>query len=163
MAATPAMGPVLLSLSLSHLGCWASGLILVLGFLKLIRLLMWRQFLARAMDSFPGPPTHWLFGHTLEVVCGAMKREGWRKKMASFSSEASPVSWGPRKETLLGQGNDILGAMVSIQLCHPIFPSVYLLSWPGWGHFKVGAQAGHRLFPIVLRSKVQTKALLRAW
>ncbi|XP_043430828.1 cytochrome P450 4B1 isoform X1 [Prionailurus bengalensis] len=58
---------VLLSLNLSHLGLWASGLILVLGFLKLIRLLLRRQMLARAMDSFPGPPTHWLFGHALEI------------------------------------------------------------------------------------------------
>ncbi|GAB5575039.1 cytochrome P450 4B1 isoform X1 [Prionailurus iriomotensis] len=62
-----AMLSVLLSLNLSHLGLWASGLILVLGFLKLIRLLLRRQMLARAMDSFPGPPTHWLFGHALEV------------------------------------------------------------------------------------------------
>ncbi|XP_045712271.1 cytochrome P450 4B1-like isoform X4 [Phyllostomus hastatus] len=61
------MGSVLLSLSLSRLGLWASGLILVLGFLKLIGLLMRRQFLTRAMDSFPGPPTHWLFGNAHEI------------------------------------------------------------------------------------------------
>uniref|UniRef100_A0A8C4LNJ5 Uncharacterized protein n=1 Tax=Equus asinus TaxID=9793 RepID=A0A8C4LNJ5_EQUAS len=61
------MVPVLLPLSLSHLGLWASGLILVLGFLKLLSLLLRRQKLARAMDSFPGPPTHWLFGHALET------------------------------------------------------------------------------------------------
>uniref|UniRef100_A0A5F9C2H8 CYP4B1-like isozyme short form n=1 Tax=Oryctolagus cuniculus TaxID=9986 RepID=A0A5F9C2H8_RABIT len=52
---------------LSRLGLWASGLILILGFLKLLRLLLRRQRLARAMDSFPGPPTHWLFGHALEI------------------------------------------------------------------------------------------------
>ncbi|XP_016054825.1 PREDICTED: cytochrome P450 4B1 isoform X2 [Miniopterus natalensis] len=52
---------------LSCLGLWASGLILVLGFVKLIRLLIRRQFLVKAMDSFPGPPAHWLFGHSLEV------------------------------------------------------------------------------------------------
>ncbi|XP_058408316.1 cytochrome P450 4B1 isoform X2 [Diceros bicornis minor] len=61
------MAPVLLSLSLSRLGLWAFGLILVLGFLKLLRVLLRRQKLARAMDSFPGPPTHWLFGHALEI------------------------------------------------------------------------------------------------
>ncbi|XP_019655478.1 cytochrome P450 4B1 isoform X5 [Ailuropoda melanoleuca] len=58
---------VLLSLSVSRLGLWAAGLILVLGLLKLIRLLLRRQMLARAMDSFPGPPTHWLFGHAQEI------------------------------------------------------------------------------------------------
>ncbi|KAM6217033.1 cytochrome P450 4B1 [Rhynchocyon petersi] len=61
------MMPLLFSLSLSRLGLWAFGLILVLSFLKLARLLLRRQKLARAMDSFPGPPTHWLFGHALEI------------------------------------------------------------------------------------------------
>uniref|UniRef100_A0A8C0CMF9 Cytochrome P450 4B1 n=1 Tax=Balaenoptera musculus TaxID=9771 RepID=A0A8C0CMF9_BALMU len=61
------MVPVLLSPSLSQLSLWAFGLILVLGFLKLICLLLGRQMLARAMDSFPGPPTHWLFGHALDI------------------------------------------------------------------------------------------------
>ncbi|XP_045369652.2 cytochrome P450 4B1 isoform X2 [Camelus bactrianus] len=61
------MVTALLPLSLSRLGLWAFGLILVLGFLKLIRLLLRRQMLARAIDSFPGPPTHWLFGHALEI------------------------------------------------------------------------------------------------
>ncbi|XP_039080459.1 cytochrome P450 4B1 isoform X2 [Hyaena hyaena] len=58
---------ILLSLNFVHLSLWASGLLLVLGFLKLIRLLLRRQMLARAMDCFPGPPTHWLFGHALEI------------------------------------------------------------------------------------------------
>ena len=64
---TPAMVPVLLSLSLSHLSLWAFGLVSVLVFLKLTRLLLRRQMLARAMDRFSGPPTHWRFGHALEV------------------------------------------------------------------------------------------------
>ncbi|XP_020033593.2 cytochrome P450 4B1 [Castor canadensis] len=55
------------SLRLSHLGLWASAVILLIGFLKLLRLLLRRQKLARAMDSFPGPPTHWLFGHAYEI------------------------------------------------------------------------------------------------
>lgn len=62
-----AMLSILFSLNFVHLSLWASGLLLVLGFLKLIRLLLRRQMLARAMDCFPGPPTHWLFGHALEV------------------------------------------------------------------------------------------------
>ncbi|ELV12707.1 cytochrome P450 4B1 [Tupaia chinensis] len=56
-----------LSLNLSHLGWWASGLILVLGFIKFLPLLLRRQKLVKAMDSFPGPPTHWLYGHAHEV------------------------------------------------------------------------------------------------
>uniref|UniRef100_A0A452SNJ9 Cytochrome P450 family 4 subfamily B member 1 n=1 Tax=Ursus americanus TaxID=9643 RepID=A0A452SNJ9_URSAM len=55
------------SANVSRLGLWAAGLILVLGLLKLIHLLLRRQMLARAMESFPGPPTHWLFGHAQEI------------------------------------------------------------------------------------------------
>uniref|UniRef100_A0A2K5RM23 Cytochrome P450 family 4 subfamily B member 1 n=1 Tax=Cebus imitator TaxID=2715852 RepID=A0A2K5RM23_CEBIM len=61
------MVPSFLSLSLSRLGLWASGLILVLGFLKFICLLLQRQRSAKAMEKFVGSPTHWLFGHALEI------------------------------------------------------------------------------------------------
>ncbi|XP_024907747.1 cytochrome P450 4B1 [Pteropus alecto] len=83
------MVPVSLSVSLSCLGLWASGLILVLCFLKLICLLVRRQSLARAMDSFPGPPTHWLFGHIHEV-CGGfkeMQKTGSLDKMVSWAHQ----------------------------------------------------------------------------
>ncbi|EGV94559.1 cytochrome P450 4B1 isoform X1 [Cricetulus griseus] len=56
-----------LSPNLSRLGLWASVVILIVSALKLFSLLLRRQKLARAMDSFPGPPTHWLFGHALEI------------------------------------------------------------------------------------------------
>lgn len=90
------MGPVLFSLSLSRLGLWASGLILALGFLKLMCLLVRRQSLARAMDSFTGPPTHWLFGHALEVRSG-YKEGGVEKENSLFlfrESSAIPGSHG---------------------------------------------------------------------
>ncbi|EDL30640.1 cytochrome P450 4B1 [Mus musculus] len=56
-----------LSPSLSRLGLWASVVILMVTVLKLLSLLFRRQKLARALDSFPGPPKHWLFGHALEI------------------------------------------------------------------------------------------------
>lgn len=65
--ASLAMALSLLSPSLSRLGLWASVVILIVIVLKLLSLLVRRQKLARALDSFPGPPTHWLFGHALEV------------------------------------------------------------------------------------------------
>ncbi|KAM7098324.1 cytochrome P450 4B1 [Molossus nigricans] len=61
------MMSVLLSLSLSRLGLWTSGLILVLGFVKLIHLLMRRRLMMKAMESFPAPPSHWLYGHAFEM------------------------------------------------------------------------------------------------
>lgn len=94
MAATSAMVSTLLSLSLSCLGLWVWVLILVFGFLKFIHLLVRRQFLARAMDSFPGPPTHWLFGHALEVCGGYEEREIEKENGLFFFRESSPISWG---------------------------------------------------------------------
>ncbi|XP_016006836.2 cytochrome P450 4B1 isoform X3 [Rousettus aegyptiacus] len=76
------MVPISLSLSLSCLGWWTSGLILVLCFLKLICLLVRRQSLARAMDSFPGPPTHWFFGHAREL-----QQTGSLDKMLSWAQQ----------------------------------------------------------------------------
>ncbi|XP_021567603.1 cytochrome P450 4B1 isoform X2 [Carlito syrichta] len=87
------MVPGFLSLSLSRLGLWASGLVLVLGFFKLIHLLLRKQKLARAMDSFPGPPTHWLFGHTLEI-----QQTGSLDKVVSWAHQypcAHPLWFGP--------------------------------------------------------------------
>lgn len=110
------MASVLFSLSLSRLGLWASGLILVLGFLKFVFLLVRRQSLARAMDSFPGPPAHRLFGHALEV-CGGYKEGGVKKENnLFFFRESSPIPRKPWRDTLLGQEDDILRAMVLSQL-----------------------------------------------
>uniref|UniRef100_A0A2K5YCE3 Cytochrome P450 family 4 subfamily B member 1 n=1 Tax=Mandrillus leucophaeus TaxID=9568 RepID=A0A2K5YCE3_MANLE len=86
------MVPSFLSLRLSCLGLWASGLILVLGFLKLIRLLLRRQRLAKAMGNFPGPPTHWLFGHALEI-----QQTGSLDKVVSWAHQfpyAHPLWFG---------------------------------------------------------------------
>lgn len=86
------MMAVLLSLSLSRLGLWTSGVILVLGFFKLIHLLMRRQLMTKAMEGFPGPPTHWLYGHAHEVYGGY--EEGGLEKENSlfFFRESSPIS-----------------------------------------------------------------------
>ncbi|XP_075854218.1 cytochrome P450 4B1 isoform X2 [Microcebus murinus] len=86
------MVPGFLSPSLSRLGLWASGLILILGFLKLISLLLRRQKLARAMENFPGPPTHWLFGHALEI-----QQTGSLDKVVSWAHQfpyAHPLWFG---------------------------------------------------------------------
>lgn len=71
-----------LSPSLSRLGLWASVVLLMVIGLKLLSLLFRRQKLARAMDSFPGPPTHWLFGHALEI-----QKLGGLDKVVTWSQE----------------------------------------------------------------------------
>uniref|UniRef100_F7BIG1 Cytochrome P450 family 4 subfamily B member 1 n=1 Tax=Equus caballus TaxID=9796 RepID=F7BIG1_HORSE len=125
------MVPVLLSLSVSCLGLWASGLILVLGFLKLLSLLLRRQKLARAMDSFPGPPTHWLFGHSLEI-----QQTGSLDKVVSWAHQfpyAHPLWYGQFVGFLNIYEPDYAKAVYSRG--DPKAPDVYdfLLQWIGKG------------------------------
>ncbi|XP_036205027.1 cytochrome P450 4B1 isoform X3 [Myotis myotis] len=125
------MVPALLSLSLSRLGLWALGLILVLGFLKFIRLLVRRQFLAKAMDSFPGPPTHWLFGHALEI-----QQTGSLDKVVSWAHQfpyAHPLWFGQFLGFLNIYEPDYAKAVYSRG--DPKAPDVYnyFLQWIGKG------------------------------
>ncbi|XP_043860140.1 cytochrome P450 4B1-like [Dromiciops gliroides] len=59
-----------LSSWLPRLWLWSTALVLTLGLLQLTRMLARRQKLLRALDSFPGPPSHWLFGHAKEIQEG---------------------------------------------------------------------------------------------
>lgn len=149
--ATPAMVSVLLSLSVSRLGLWAAGLILVLGLLKLIHLLLRRQMLARAMESFPGPPTHWLFGHAQEV----RRKKGLEKEKSLLSfRESSLIPRGPWRGSLhLDRG------MMSWESRFPVsFPAGSPPSLlPSELALGVGALVAHRLLLILLRLKIQTK------
>lgn len=85
---------VLLSLSLFRLGLWASGLILVFGFFQLIHVLKKKHLMTKAMESFPRPPTHWLYGHALEVNGG--HEEGGVEKGNSlfFFQRIQPIRLG---------------------------------------------------------------------
>ncbi|XP_031825032.1 cytochrome P450 4B1-like [Sarcophilus harrisii] len=70
-----------LPVSLPTLWLWAVSLILTLGLLQLTRLLTKRQKLFQALKSFPEPPTHWLFGHAMEI-----KKEGELDKVLSWAN-----------------------------------------------------------------------------
>lgn len=55
----------------------ASLLTLVLLLLKAAQLYLRRQWLLKAVQEFPSPPSHWLFGHIQEVNgSGTGEREG---------------------------------------------------------------------------------------
>lgn len=83
---------VLLSLSLFRLGLWASGLILVLGFFRLIHLLKKKHLATKALESFPRPPTHWLYGHSLEVNGGYEEGGVEKENSLFFFRESSPFA-----------------------------------------------------------------------
>ncbi|XP_001495202.2 cytochrome P450 4B1 [Equus caballus] len=168
------MVPVLLSLSVSCLGLWASGLILVLGFLKLLSLLLRRQKLARAMDSFPGPPTHWLFGHSLEI-----QQTGSLDKVVSWAHQfpyAHPLWYGQFVGFLNIYEPDYAKAVYSRG--DPKAPDVYdfLLQWIGKGllvlhgpkwfqHRKLLTPGFHYdvLKPYVALFADSTRAMLDKW
>ncbi|XP_040833744.1 cytochrome P450 4B1 isoform X1 [Ochotona curzoniae] len=116
---------------LSRLGLWAFGLILSLVFFKLLRLLLRRQRLARALDSFPGPPTHWFFGHALEI-----QKTGSLDKVVSWTQQfpyAHPLWFGPFVGFLNIYEPDYVKAVYSRG--DPKAPDVYdfLLQWTGKG------------------------------
>ncbi|KAH0509177.1 Cytochrome P450 4B1 [Microtus ochrogaster] len=121
----------LLSPNLSRLGLWASVVILIVSVLKLFSLLVRRQKLARALDSFPGPPTHWLFGHALEI-----QKLGSLDKVVSWSQEfpyAHPLWLGQFVGFLNIYEPDYAKAVYSRG--DPKAPDVYdfLLQWIGKG------------------------------
>ncbi|XP_019483515.1 PREDICTED: cytochrome P450 4B1 [Hipposideros armiger] len=125
------MASVLFSLSLSRLGLWASGLILVLGFLKFAFLLVRRQSLARAMDNFPRPPAYRLFGHALE-----MRQTGSLDKVVSWAHQfpcAHQLWFGPFLGFLNIYDPDYAKAVYSRG--DPKAPDVYdyFLQWIGKG------------------------------
>uniref|UniRef100_A0A5F8HBT4 Cytochrome P450 4B1-like n=1 Tax=Monodelphis domestica TaxID=13616 RepID=A0A5F8HBT4_MONDO len=81
-----------LPVSFPRLWLWSIALVLALGLLQLTRLLARRQKLLRALDSFPGPPIHWLFGHAKEI-----KGEGALDKIISWANtypSAHPLWFG---------------------------------------------------------------------
>ncbi|CAH6790686.1 cytochrome P450 4B1 [Phodopus roborovskii] len=121
----------LLPPNLSRLGLWASVVILIVIALKLFSLLLRRQKLARAMDSFPGPPTHWLFGHALEI-----QKLGSLDKVVSWSQQfphAHPLWLGQFVGYLNIYEPDYAKAVYSRG--DPKAPDVYdfLLQWLGKG------------------------------
>lgn len=67
------------------------GLLLLL--LKATQLYLHRQWLLKALQQFPSPPSHWLYGHSREV--GRSRRGEWEGReglaLRSWSWEAS--SW----------------------------------------------------------------------
>ncbi|KAK7795878.1 hypothetical protein U0070_012533 [Myodes glareolus] len=120
-----------LSPNLSRLGLWTSVVILIVSVLKLFSLLVRRQKLARALDIFPGPPTHWLFGHALEI-----QKVGSLDKVVSWSQEfpyAHPLWLGQFVGYLNIYEPDYAKAVYSRG--DPKAPDVYdfLLQWIGKG------------------------------
>lgn len=168
------MASVLFSLSLSRLGLWASGLILVLGFLKFAFLLVRRQSLARAMDNFPRPPAYRLFGHALE-----MRQTGSLDKVVSWAHQfpcAHQLWFGPFLGFLNIYDPDYAKAVYSRG--DPKAPDVYdyFLQWIGKGllvlqgpkwfqHRKLLTPGFHYdvLKPYVTVFADSTRAMLDKW
>uniref|UniRef100_H0VIC7 Cytochrome P450 family 4 subfamily B member 1 n=1 Tax=Cavia porcellus TaxID=10141 RepID=H0VIC7_CAVPO len=145
------MAPTFLSPSLSYLSLWASGVILAIVFLKLFHLLLRRHKLAKAMDNFPGPPTHWLFGHALEI-----QKTGSLDKMVSWAHQfpyAFPLWVGPFLGFLNIYEPDYAKAVYSRG--DPKAPDVYsfLLQWTARENksFDIFCDVGHMALDSLMK------------
>uniref|UniRef100_A0A8C7BM72 Uncharacterized protein n=1 Tax=Neovison vison TaxID=452646 RepID=A0A8C7BM72_NEOVI len=73
----------------------ASVLGLVLLLLKAAQLYLHRQWLLRAVQEFPSPPSHWLFGHMHEVQKGQELQE-LQKRAEKYPCASPRWLWGSR-------------------------------------------------------------------
>ena len=83
----------------------ASLLGLVLLLLKATQLYLRRQWLLKAVQEFPSPPSHWLFGHKHEVKRGwtGVGRVGWVEEGRSHPPNTGWVPALARCEGCPGQ------------------------------------------------------------
>ena len=65
-----------LSLDLRHLHHWVAIFFLVTVVFKLTQLIVKRRQWLWALEQFPGPPQHWLYGHVHEV--GVLNHLTWQ-------------------------------------------------------------------------------------
>ncbi|XP_004740433.1 cytochrome P450 4A11 isoform X2 [Mustela putorius furo] len=73
----------------------ASVLGLVLLLLKAAQLYLHRQWLLRAVQEFPSPPSHWLFGHMHELQNGQELQE-LQKRAEKYPCASPRWLWGSR-------------------------------------------------------------------
>ncbi|XP_031517571.1 cytochrome P450 4A11-like [Papio anubis] len=78
----------------------ASLLILLLLLIKAAQLYLHRQWLLKAFQQFPCPPSHWLFGHKQEFQQD-QELQRIRKWMEMFPSACPLWLWGGKVRVLL--------------------------------------------------------------
>ncbi|XP_058994492.1 cytochrome P450 4A6-like [Mustela lutreola] len=121
---------------------------LVLLLLKAAQLYLHRQWLLRAVQEFPPPPSHWLFGHRHELQKGLELQE-LQKRAEKYPCASPRWLWGSRvslivydpdyMKVILGRSgcpsSDTLGIspVVLRQLLRGSFPPTHTHCGPGYG------------------------------
>uniref|UniRef100_A0A8C3HAY9 Cytochrome P450 4B1 n=1 Tax=Chrysemys picta bellii TaxID=8478 RepID=A0A8C3HAY9_CHRPI len=142
----------------------AAGFCLIYVLLKAIQLYRKRQQLLKAFESFPGPPSHWLYGHSSQVG----KDVGWRIKQVAVLGKKVPHAY-PRwiggfmaflivnhpdyAKTVFGHGGTVIGGLLILH--GPKWFQHRRLLTPGF-HYDV-------LKPYVSLMAESTKVMLDKW
>nr|XP_015091617.1 cytochrome P450 4A6-like isoform X2 [Vicugna pacos] len=116
----------------------ASLLSLLLLLLKAAQLYMHRQWLLRAFQQFPSPPSHWLYGHYWEFQNGT-ELQPLLKRVEKYTSACPRWLWGTKAHVLVYDPDYI---RVVLGRSDPKNPSSYrfLAPWIGYGLLLLNGQ-----------------------
>ncbi|XP_014454162.1 cytochrome P450 4B1 isoform X2 [Alligator mississippiensis] len=160
--------------SLSTLLSLCAGLCLISVLLKVLQLYWKKKELIKALESFPGPPRHWLYGHNHEVPQGEelSKLLAWSEKYSyafpRWFSGFVPnlvISDPDYVKTVFGRG-DPKSDLAYKFLIPWIGKGLLILSGPKWfKHRRLLTPAFHYdvLKPYVSLISDSTKVMLDKW
>ncbi|XP_006178465.1 cytochrome P450 4A6 [Camelus ferus] len=116
----------------------ASLLSLLLLLLKAAQLYMHRQWLLRAFQQFPSPPSHWLYGHYWEFQ-NDIELQPLLKRVEKYTSACPRWLWGTKAHVLVYDPDYI---KVVLGRSDPKNPSSYrlLAPWIGYGLLLLNGQ-----------------------
>ncbi|KAM5266377.1 cytochrome P450 4A11-like isoform 2-T2 [Hipposideros larvatus] len=111
---------------------------LVLLLLKAAQLYLRRQWLLQALQQFPSPPSHWLFGHKDEFQCD-QEIHHLKKRMEEFPCASPHWLWGS-KAMLIVYDPDYMKVILgrSDPKAHDSYR--FLVPWIGYGLILLNGQ-----------------------
>uniref|UniRef100_M3YM59 Cytochrome P450 family 4 subfamily A member 11 n=1 Tax=Mustela putorius furo TaxID=9669 RepID=M3YM59_MUSPF len=116
----------------------ASVLGLVLLLLKAAQLYLHRQWLLRAVQEFPPPPSHWLFGHRHELQKGLELQE-LQKRAEKYPCASPRWLWGSRV-SLIVYDPDYMKVILGRSDSKPLGSYRFMVSWIGYGLLLLNGQ-----------------------
>uniref|UniRef100_A0A8C0GU78 Cytochrome P450 n=1 Tax=Chelonoidis abingdonii TaxID=106734 RepID=A0A8C0GU78_CHEAB len=140
----------------------AAGFCLIYVLLKAIQLYRKRQQLLKAFESFPGPPSHWLYGHSSQISQDGELNQllSWAKKypyayprwFGGFMVSLT-INHPDYAKTVFGHGGTVIGGLLILH--GPKWFQHRRLLTPGF-HYDV-------LKPYVSLMAESTKVMLDKW
>uniref|UniRef100_A0A5G2QB90 Uncharacterized protein n=1 Tax=Sus scrofa TaxID=9823 RepID=A0A5G2QB90_PIG len=117
----------------------ASLLGLLLLLLKAAQLYLRRQWLLKALQQFPSPPSHWLYGHSREFQEEG-EQQSLLKRIGKYPSACARWRWGTRALVLV-YDPDYMKVVLARSEPKPHITYKYLIPWLGNGLLLLDGQA----------------------